>query len=235
MHFIKYPVPLWFLPAGSGTDIQKSAALDLRISTSAQTSLAFSSEFGSIIAFNFSAAYNISVSAQDVTSVQIEMSAFSYKVSTSAVYSLTAFLSAGAVGPLEGLTAPISITPIFTLQQSGQTSHSVSANYKISVAGASGSIAAYLTATGSYSLSIAPNISASASNQFSASAAYAISLSSNFLLNVTQEAVFKSIADQYPISLSATIRIVVDTGGGLVWGRRKKRYFPHKIGFPLRD
>lgn len=233
MHFIKYPVPLWFLPAGSGTDIQKTASLAVNVSiVNAQTSIAFTG--GSAIERLVAASYNISVSTQDVTSVRVDYSA-DYKVSTSAVYSLTAFLSANPFGPLLSLFPTVSITPVYTLQQSGQANKSVTANYGISVGGASGSLAAYLSVADSYKISVAPNISASASQVFSASAAYPISLSTMLLLGVTQEAVFKNVADAYRISLSATVRIVVDRGGGLVWSRKRKRRIPQKVGFPLRD
>lgn len=233
MHFVRFPVPLWFLPAGSGTDIQKSAALNLNVSVSvAETSIAFTGT--STIERLVSAAYNISVSTQDVTSVQVDYST-NYRVSASATKSLTAYISAtGITGP-EKLFAVVSLTPVYVLQQSGQANKSVEASYNLSIAGASGSIASYLSVTGDYSLSVAPDISASASETFSVSAAYPISLSTMFVLGVTQGQVSKSVADAYPISLSATIRIVVDRGGGLVWSRKKKKRIPQKVGFPLRD
>lgn len=235
MFFLNFPAPLWFLRGGGATE-QKSASLNANVSVVvAETSIAFSASTV-FIPFSLSAAYRISTSLEDVTSIQLELSSFQYPISVSAgSISLLAFLSAdNAGGGYDHLNAYVTATPVFVLSQSGQSNKSVEASYTISAAGTTASIAGYLSVTGSYPVSVSvAQVSASASQIFSVSAAYQISASADVALLKTQALVELSVAQAYAISCSTSARVVIDRGGGLIWGRKKKRYFPKKVGYPL--
>lgn len=236
MHFLRYPNPLWFWNAGSGSEIQKSATLAANVTISVtQASIAFTAVSGSTIAHSVSAGYNISLSARDVTSVQVELSGFAYNVTASTNTSLLAYLSADSLdGGYERLNAYLTVTPVYTLGQTGQVSHSISAAYNVTASAGAGSLAAYLSASGTYNISASTSATLLSSDQYSASIACNISASVDIQLNVTQAAVSLNPQLAGLVSASMTPTIVIDRGGGLVWGRRKKKRYPIKIGYPLR-
>ena len=237
MHFLRFPNSLWFLQVGSGEEVQKTASLDAYITVSvSETSVAFSAST-STIPFSISAAYNISLSALDVTSVQVELSGFAYNITASAATaSLLAYLSADSLdGGYERLNALVTVTPVYTLSQTGQTSLCVSAAYNITTSATTASIASYLSLSAAYNVSASASTTLLSSDQFSTSVACTITGSTFYALVKTQEAVTLSQTLVAPITASMTPILVIDRGGGLVWSRKKKLRIPVKVGYPLRD
>ena len=233
MHFLRYPHPLWFFQAGAGSELQKSATLAANITVSVTEASVLFGASTSTIPISVSAGYNISLSAHDVTSVQIELSSFAYNVSASAVNSMTAYLSAEPTGPLPTLGIFATITPVYTLNQTGQTSLSISAAYNVTASVAQATLAAYLSMSAAYSATISVTASLLQATQICVSAAYNATVTTQFVLQVQQGTISVTPAAAYGISTSMTPILVIDRGGGYVWSRKRKKRIPVKIGYPL--
>lgn len=227
MHFLRYPNPLWFLQAGEGAELQKSVSGAYNISASAVASV---DAFGTTILFDVSAGYRITASAHPLSSVDIALSSFAYNITASVSQSTLVLVSADNIdGPLDGLFAKITATPVYELVQSGQTDTSTSAAYNVS-ATFTASLFPQAIASAAYNVSASTSAAVLIYDVVSASVAFNITASVNVILVKAEGQLNKSVAAGYNLTASTTPIFRIGKGGGLVWGRKKRRYIPVRVG-----
>ncbi len=214
MFFLKGPVPLWFL-AGGGT---AATSVDICVSVT----------------------YQASIGVDVLDSVDLELSALAYGLSTAPFDSeSSASVSVANASVLvgidlddisfSGVDARVSITPIFQLSQSGETPVCVSSNYQISVS-VTASIFPNVTTSVTYQISASLSVSLLIADNICVSVDYRLSIAPFVLVDVQADTETPSIDAAYGISTSIQPFVAVINTGGLVWSRTKQRYVAVRVG-----
>jgi hypothetical protein len=210
LFFLKSPVPLWFLAGGvvQGTD----ATICVSVT------------------------YQISASVGQVSDVEIELSTFPFYTSARIFEAEdgTDAISVQANIDLNDdtfprVTAQLSVTPVFVIDQTGMTSVSATFNLPASVS-ITASLGIDVVPVLTYQFSASITCSVLIADNICVSVNYALSVIPNVQVQVQAGEQEKSISPQYGISVSIAPRIAIVNQGGLVWSLKKQKYIAVRVG-----